>query len=101
MGLAEAEARRIKIVGEAMASEDGKEAVSFQIAEGYVKAYEKMAKDTTTLIVPNNVSDVSSMVSTALSTYSGISKTPGMKNPPADDVIKELEMENSQFTPKF
>jgi len=60
-----------------------------------------MAKDTTTLIVPNNVSDVSSMVSTALSTYSGISKNPGIKSPTADDVIKELELENSQFTPKF
>ena len=77
--LAEAEAKKIKIVGEAMASEDGKEAINFQIAEGYVEAYGNMAKETTTLIVPNNVSDISSMVSTALSTYSGIKKNPGTK----------------------
>ena len=76
--LAEAEAQRIKIVGEAMSTAEGSEAVNFSIAESYVRAYEKMAKETTTLIMPQNVSDVSSMVSTAIATYAGIHKNPGM-----------------------
>jgi len=100
--LANAEAQRIKIVGEAMSTAEGREAVNFSIAEGYVRAYENMAKETTTLIVPQNVSDVSTMVSTAMTTYAGIHKNPGMSSvPSAKDVIAELESESSQFTPRF
>jgi len=100
--LATAEAERIRIVGEAMKSAEGKEAVQFQIAEGYVKAYEKLAKESTTLLIPQNAGDVAGMVSTALGTYRGITKNPGIGTnvPSSEDVIRELESEISEFTPR-
>merc|ERR1712066_804933 len=97
LALADAKAESIKIIGEAMSSEAGKEAVKLQVAEGYINAYGNLAKKSTTLIVPQNVSDVSSMVGTAMSTWNGLKSS---NTPSANDVISELEKEISDFTPR-
>jgi len=44
-------------------------AVSFSVAEKYVDAFGKLAKEGTAVIVPGNVGDIGGMIATALSVY--------------------------------
>lgn len=60
--VAEARARGLKLVAGALTLTDAKNAAALGIAEQYVKAFNKLAKQNNTLILPSNVSDVSSMV---------------------------------------
>lgn len=60
--VAEARARSLKLVASALTLTDAKNAAALDIAEQYVKAFNKLAKHNNTLILPSNVSDVSSMV---------------------------------------
>lgn len=47
--------------------------VSVQVAEKYIEALGKMAKASTTVVVPANVADASSMVTQAMAVYATIS----------------------------
>lgn len=53
---------------------EGKNAASLMVAEKYVNAFNELARTNNTLILPSNVSDVSSLVGQAMSVYSTISK---------------------------
>lgn len=54
---------------------DGLDAASLTVAEQYVKAFSALAKQNNTLILSNNVNDVSSMVTQAMSIYKTVSNT--------------------------
>jgi regulator of protease activity HflC (stomatin/prohibitin superfamily) len=59
---------------EKVAADNGGDAVSMSVAEKYVEAFGKMAKEGTTLIVPATANDAGSMVAQALSVYNTINK---------------------------
>lgn len=50
------------------------------VAEKYVNAFNELARTNNTLILPSNVSDVSSLVGQAMSVYSTISKNSQIAN---------------------
>lgn len=55
---------------------EGKEAaqgaVSLSVAEKYVDAFGKLAKEGTSVVVPGNVGDIGSMIATAMSVYGSV-----------------------------
>ncbi|GAB5586980.1 Synaptotagmin-like protein 2 [Umbelopsis nana] len=71
---AKATAMGIEKVAQAIGHNNGNEAVSMSVAEKYVDAFGKMAKEGTTLIVPATANDAGSMVAQALSVYNTINK---------------------------
>ncbi|GAA5132107.1 SPFH domain-containing protein [Alloalcanivorax gelatiniphagus] len=60
--LAQATATGLSEVARAIQQDGGDEAVSLRIAEQYVAAFEKLAKESTTLLLPSNLSDVGGTV---------------------------------------
>src|ERR1700712_1811244 len=71
LAVAEANAQAIAKVGAAIQSGGGMEAVNLKIAEQYVGAFGNLAKQGNTLIVPGNLSDMSSMIASALTIIKG------------------------------
>jgi regulator of protease activity HflC (stomatin/prohibitin superfamily) len=72
---AQATAEGIKHVAHAIqATPGGTQAVTLSVAEKYVEAFSKLAKEGNTVIVPATTSDVSGMVVQALSIYGKISQ---------------------------
>jgi regulator of protease activity HflC (stomatin/prohibitin superfamily) len=67
LAVAEANAQAIEKVGAAITSAGGVEAVNLKVAEQYVSAFANIAKQGNTLIVPGNLSEMSSMIASALS----------------------------------
>ena len=59
---AKASAEGIERVARAIESNHGNDAVSMTVAEKYVEAFGKMAKEGTTMIVPASTNDAASMV---------------------------------------
>ena len=49
-------------------------AVSLSVAEKYVDAFGKLAKEGTSVVVPGNVGDIGGMIATAMSVYGNVSK---------------------------
>ena len=64
--VARATAEGIRAVAESIQAQGGLEAVQLRVAEQYLDQFGKLAKESTTLIVPANLSDVSSMIATAM-----------------------------------
>ncbi|XP_035778598.1 stomatin-like protein 2, mitochondrial [Anopheles albimanus] len=73
MALADARAKSLRIVAESLSTEHGRSAASLSVAEKYVVAFEKLAKQNNTLIVPSTASDVTSMVAQAMQIYNNLS----------------------------
>lgn len=69
--VAQATADAIRLVAEAVNLPGGNEAVNLKVAEQYVDAFGKLAKESNTLIMPANVADVGSLVSAGLSIIKG------------------------------
>ncbi|MDP5110732.1 MAG: paraslipin, partial [Rickettsiaceae bacterium] len=67
--VAEATAKGIDIVAEAIKHEGGPDAVSLRVAEQYVEAFSKLAKENNTLILPADVASPSSFIAQALTIY--------------------------------
>ena len=65
--VAEATAEAITRIAAAVSKEGGIEAVNLNVAERYVEAFSKVAKEANTLILPSNLSDMAGMVGTAMS----------------------------------
>lgn len=68
-------------------------ALSLSVAEKYVEAFGNLAKEGTSIVVPGNVGDISSMIASAMSVYGNVSaaqaKTMAAKN---------LEVESDEET---
>lgn len=65
--VAQASADAIKIVAAAIQSPGGNEAVKLKVAEQYVEAFSKLAKENNTMIMPANVADMGSLVAAGMS----------------------------------
>ena len=75
--VAEATAEGIRKVGEALVATGGHEAANLDVAKKYLDQFGKLAKENNTMILPGNLTDVSSMVATAMATL----KQTGGKQP--------------------
>ena len=71
LAVAEANAQAIEKIAAAIQSNGGMEAVNLKVAEQYVNAFGNLAKQGTTLIVPGNLSEMSSMIASALTIVKG------------------------------
>lgn len=66
LAVAEANASALRQIGEATQAEGGITAMNLKVAEQYVQAFQNMAKESNTLIVPANMGDISSLISSAM-----------------------------------
>ncbi|SIT37581.1 putative stomatin_like membrane protein [Paraburkholderia ribeironis] len=66
LAVAEANSQAIQKIAAAIQSNGGMEAVNLKVAEQYVNAFGNLAKQGTTLIVPGDLANMSSMIASAL-----------------------------------
>jgi len=71
--IAEATAHGLREVARALSEPGGREAVNLRVAEQWVKEFGKLAKTNNTMIVPAQLGDVATMVSTVMGTMGNIS----------------------------
>lgn len=74
---AKATAAGIDAVANSIASgkESAQGAVSLSVAEKYVDAFGKLAKEGTSVVVPGNVGDIGSMIATAMGVYGKVNES--------------------------
>lgn len=66
IAIANATAEAISLIAKASQEQGGDTAVNLKVAEQYIAAFEKLAKTNNTLIIPNNLSDISGMVGSVM-----------------------------------
>ncbi|MEZ7818282.1 MAG: stomatin-like protein [Pseudomonadales bacterium] len=71
--IADATAHGLRQVASALSEPGGREAVNLRVAEQWVKEFGKLAKTNNTMIVPAQLGDVATMVSTVMGTMGNIS----------------------------
>nr|XP_009683685.1 PREDICTED: stomatin-like protein 2, mitochondrial isoform X1 [Struthio camelus australis] len=76
---ARAKAEAIQLLAAALAQQHGNAAASLSVAEQYVSAFSKLAKDSNTVLLPANTGDVTNMVAQALGIYSTLTKPQAVK----------------------
>jgi regulator of protease activity HflC (stomatin/prohibitin superfamily) len=70
--VADATAMAIERIASAIQKPGGEQAVQLKVAEKAVEAYSQVASDsTTTLIIPGNMSEVSTLIATAMKMVQG------------------------------
>ncbi len=69
--VAKATALGIREIAESMNTPNGKEAVNLRVAEQYLTEFGKMASESNTMIIPQNMSDISGVIATATSVFKG------------------------------
>ena len=74
--IATATAEGLRQVAGAVKEDGGEEAVSLRIAEQYVSAFEKVAKESTTLLLPQGLSDIGGAVAGLQKVLKTVEKTP-------------------------
>jgi regulator of protease activity HflC (stomatin/prohibitin superfamily) len=75
LAVATATAEGIRRVADAIRTDGGMEAVQLRVAEQYVEQFGKLAKSTTSVIVPASVSDVAGMIAAAMKVFGGVPAT--------------------------
>lgn len=110
---ANASAQAIQRLSSAIQKTGGRDAVALQVAEKYVKAFGNIAKEGTTVLLPANTNDPSSMIASALSIFGSIQKQSkkqaGRIGDEADNHISTeddleeytLDSDNSDTTPNI
>jgi len=73
--IAEATAAGVRAVGAAVSEPGGKDAINLRVAEEWVTEFGKLAKANNTMIVPAQLGDVSTLVSTVMGTMGNIQKS--------------------------
>lgn len=79
---AQATAKGIAMVAESLGQSGAKDAVAMRLAEDYISAWSNLAKKGTTVIVPENPSDVSGLVTKAWTVMQSISLQNQQQAPP-------------------
>ena len=69
IAVAEATAKGIEMIAAAIARQGGEEAIALRIAEQYVAAFDKLARSSTTMLLPANANDAGAMVAQAMSVF--------------------------------
>ncbi|NWY46198.1 STML2 protein, partial [Sylvia atricapilla] len=86
---ARAKAEAIQLLAAALSQQHGNAAASLSVAEQYVNAFSKIAKDSNTVLLPANTGDVTNMVAQALGIYTTLTKPQAVKTqdemPPAHE----------------
>lgn len=72
IAVAEATAKGIELIAASIAHPAGEQAIALRVAEQYVSAFEKLAKTSTTVLLPANAGDTGSMVAQALTVFEQI-----------------------------
>jgi regulator of protease activity HflC (stomatin/prohibitin superfamily) len=85
LAVATATAEGLRRVADAVSSGGGREAMQLRIAESYVAQFGHLARNTNTLVVPANLSDIASMIAMATKVFDQTRASPGapMGGPPA------------------
>lgn len=78
--IARATAQAVELVAGAIREPGGMEAVNLRVAEQYVDAFAKVAKECNTLILPSNLSDMGGLVATAMSVVKGVQPGSSARN---------------------
>ena len=103
---AQATAAGIDAVARAIAQgeESAQGAVSLSVAEKYVDAFGKLAKEGTAVVVPGNVGDIGGMIASAMAVYGKVSdgqaKTVAQKIIASPNAQKQIQGSQDQNTPK-
>lgn len=71
LAIAQATAEALRMVAEATNAPGGMNAVNLQVAEKYVEAFSKLAKECNTLVVPANLGDLSTLITSAMTMVKG------------------------------
>ncbi|TAK92001.1 MAG: paraslipin [Burkholderiaceae bacterium] len=66
LAVADATSRAIEKIGGALQTPGGMEALNLKVAEKYIESFAHLAKENNTLIVPANMSDISSLIGAAM-----------------------------------
>lgn len=66
LAIADANATAVRQIGEATQADGGMNAVNLKVAEQYVSAFQNMAKNSNTLVVPANMGDLSSLITSSM-----------------------------------
>lgn len=69
----------------------GKEAVSMQVAEHYVEAFGKLAKESNTVVIPAGLNDMGSFIAGGMSIYNQVTKSTSTKPDPKPEQVKEID----------
>lgn len=77
LAIAQATAEALRMVAEATNAPGGMNAVNLQVAEKYVEAFSKLAKEGNTLVVPANLGDLSTLISSAMTMVKGTGSANG------------------------
>jgi regulator of protease activity HflC (stomatin/prohibitin superfamily) len=72
--LAVATARGIDYVAASLSSVDGEKAAAMQVAEKYIEAFSKLAKEGNTIVLPSNLQHPGAMIGEAMAIYDQIQK---------------------------
>lgn len=77
LAIAQASAEALRMVAEATNAPGGMNAVNLQVAEKYVEAFSKLAKEGNTLVVPANLGDLSTLITSAMTMVKGVGANGG------------------------
>lgn len=77
LAIAQATAEALRMVAEATNAPGGLNAVNLQVAEKYVEAFSKLAKEGNTLVVPANLGDLSTLITSAMTMVKGVGANGG------------------------
>jgi regulator of protease activity HflC (stomatin/prohibitin superfamily) len=69
-----ATAEGLRAIAEQLQKAGGRDAANLRVAEQYVKEFGQLAKSSNTLVIPSSVSDVATMVTTAMTALDKMSK---------------------------
>ena len=107
----QATSRGIEVVAKSI--EDGQEnahaAVSLSVAEKYVDAFSKLAREGTAVVVPGNVGDLGGMIANAMAVYGKVNdsqaksiaaKSLGVQEPSSQNTSNETSTEKSETKPE-
>jgi regulator of protease activity HflC (stomatin/prohibitin superfamily) len=85
---AQASAEGIRRIAEAIQAKSGHDAVSLSIAESYIEAFGRVAKEGTTVLLPANVGEPAQMVTQAMTIYETIKRQKGNSATGVEEGIK-------------
>lgn len=77
LAIAQATAEALRMVAESTNAPGGMNAVNLQVAEKYVEAFSKLAKEGNTLVVPANLGDLSTLITSAMTMVKGTGSANG------------------------
>ncbi|PYH46179.1 SPFH domain-containing protein [Aspergillus saccharolyticus JOP 1030-1] len=99
---AQATAKGIDLVAKAIEAgqENAHGALSLSVAEKYVDAFSKLAKEGTAVVVPGNVGDMGNMIAQAMAVYGKVSQSQARTLASKALNVQELAQTDSSSSPK-